>query len=113
MDAAALEQVGVTDSPADSVQRLVKLAQDAGVDGAVCSPREAEVIRATTGPNFLIVTPGIRSAANKADDQKRTATAAWAITSGASYLVVGRPITEAADPVSAAEAIVEEIATAL
>jgi orotidine-5'-phosphate decarboxylase len=113
MDAASLEQVGVKDSPVDAVRRLVKLSQDSGVDGAVCSPQEAELIRSTTGPNFLIVTPGIRSAANSVGDQKRIATAASAISSGASYLVVGRPVTEAVDPVSAAQAIIEEIETAL
>ena len=113
MDATSLEQVGVKDGPAETVKRLVTLAADSGVDGAVCSPQEAEVIRATAGPNFLIVTPGIRSAANSAGDQKRIATAATAINSGASYLVVGRPITEAADRVAAAQAIIEEIESAL
>jgi len=113
MDATSLEQVGVKDSPADAVRRLVKLSQDSGVDGAVCSPQEAQLIRSIAGPNFLIVTPGIRSAANSAGDQKRIATAASAISSGASYLVVGRPITEALDPASAAQAIISEIETAL
>jgi orotidine-5'-phosphate decarboxylase len=113
MDATSLEQIGVKDSPGEAVKRLVKLAADSGVDGAVCSPQEASVIREAAGPNFLIVTPGIRSAANVAGDQKRVATAAIAISSGASYLVVGRPITEATDRIAAARGIIEEIETAL
>jgi orotidine-5'-phosphate decarboxylase len=112
MDATSLEQIGMKDSPADSVERLVKLAEAAGVDGVVSSPQEAAAIRSITRPNFLIVTPGIRSASDAAGDQKRVATAASAIRAGASYLVVGRPITEAADPVLAARAIVSEIETA-
>jgi orotidine-5'-phosphate decarboxylase len=112
MNAASLEQIGLRDSPADSVERLVKLAEAAGVDGVVSSPQEAAAIRAMTRPNFLIVTPGIRSGSDSAGDQKRVATAASAIRAGASYLVVGRPITEAGDPLSAAQALVSEIEAA-
>lgn len=112
MDANTLSQIGVNSSPEESVLRLVKLAADAGVDGVVASPQEAQKIRSTvTAPKFLIVTPGIRPAAKDAaaDDQRRVATAAAALRAGASYLVVGRPITAAADPVAAAREIAAEM----
>jgi orotidine-5'-phosphate decarboxylase len=110
MDANALSEIGVTSSPAESVLRLVQLAEAAGVDGVVASPQEIEKIRATVAKReFLVVTPGIRPASNEAEDQKRVATPGAAIASGASYLVVGRPITGAADPVAAAAEIVAEM----
>ena len=115
MDASTLSQIGVNSSPEESVLRLVKLAAGAGVDGVVASPQEAQRIRSTvTTPGFLIVTPGIRPAAKDAaaDDQRRVATPAAALSAGASYLVVGRPITAAADPVAAAREIVAEMAHA-
>jgi len=111
MDAAALVQVGFNGSPTEAVERLVRLAEVAGVDGVVSSPNEAAAIRSFTKPDFLIVTPGIRpSDTTNADDQKRVATAANALRAGANYLVVGRPITSASDPARAAQAIVEELA---
>ena len=113
IDAAILSQIGVTSSPAESVQRLVKLAEDAGVDGVVASPQEIETIRQTIpSPQFLVVTPGIRPANEQTsgrEDQKRVATPAAAVGAGASYLVVGRPITGAADPAGAARKIVAEM----
>jgi orotidine-5'-phosphate decarboxylase len=112
MDAAALSQIGINSSPEESVLRLVKLAEQSGVDGVVASPQEAATIRATVArPNFLIVTPGIRPAGNDAgtDDQRRVATPAAALNAGANYLVVGRPITAAADPLAAARAIAAEM----
>ena len=110
MDATSLSQIGVTTSPAESVNRLVKLAEASGVDGVVASPQEIENIRhAVPKPEFLVVTPGIRPANNEAEDQKRVATPAAAIAAGASYLVVGRPITGAPDPVAAAHAILAEM----
>lgn len=112
MDANTLSQIGVNSSPEESVLRLVKLAADAGVDGVVASPQEAQKIRSTvTTPGFLIVTPGIRLAAKDAaeDDQRRVATPAAALRAGASYLVVGRPITAAADRVAAAREIAAEM----
>jgi orotidine-5'-phosphate decarboxylase len=112
MDGHTLSQIGVNSSPEDSVLRLVKLAAEAGVDGVVASSHEAKPIRSTvTTPNFLIVTPGIRPATNDAaaDDQRRVATPAAALRAGASYLVVGRPITAAADPVAAAREIASEM----
>ena len=110
MDATSLNQIGVSSSPAESVLRLVKLAESAGVDGVVASPREIESIRAAiANPNFLVVTPGIRPAHNESADQKRVATPAAAISAGASYLVVGRPITGAPDPLAAAQQIIAEM----
>jgi orotidine-5'-phosphate decarboxylase len=110
IDQNVLSQIGVSSSPGDSVLRLVKLAQAAGVDGVVASPQEIETIRrAVPNQNFLIVTPGIRPSTSQSEDQKRTATPAAAINAGASYLVVGRPITGAADPLEAAREIVIEM----
>jgi orotidine-5'-phosphate decarboxylase len=114
MDATTLSQIGVTATPSESVNRLVKLAEASGVDGVVASPHEIESIRqAVSNPKFLVVTPGIRPANNATtrEDQKRVATPAAAIAAGASYLVVGRPITGASDPVAAAHAIVAEMET--
>jgi orotidine-5'-phosphate decarboxylase len=110
IDAQILAQIGVTSTPSESLLRLVKLAESAGVDGVVASPQEIESIRsAIANPKFLVVTPGIRSAHNESGDQKRVATPAAAIAAGASYLVVGRPITGAPDPVAAAQQIVAEM----
>jgi orotidine-5'-phosphate decarboxylase len=110
IDANILAQIGVNSTPSASVLRLVKLAEAAGVDGVVASPQEIESIRKTiSNPNFLVVTPGIRPANNESADQKRVATPAAAISAGASYLVVGRPITGAVHPIAAAEQIVAEM----
>jgi orotidine-5'-phosphate decarboxylase len=112
MDAHTLAQIGVASNPEESVRRLVKLAAEAGVDGVVASPQEAQDIRVTVPkPDFLIVTPGIRPSSKDAaaDDQRRVATPAAALRAGASYLVVGRPITAAPDPVAAAREIAAEM----
>jgi orotidine-5'-phosphate decarboxylase len=111
IDARMLSEIGITSSPEESVLRLVKLAEQAGVDGVVASPQEAERIRATVANReFLIVTPGIRPAGKDAgDDQRRVATPEAALNAGASYLVVGRPITAASDPVAAAREIAAEM----
>ena len=110
IDATILSQIGITSSPEESVLRLVRLAESSGVDGVVASPQEIGTIRkAVPSSEFLIVTPGIRSAASESEDQKRVATPASAITAGASYLVVGRPITGAADPLAAAREIIAEM----
>ena len=101
----------VQSTPMDHVVRLARLTQDSGCDGVVASPQEVRAIRAACGPDFVIVTPGIRggSAVAAPDDQHRTATPAGAIQAGSSYIVVGRPITGAHDPKAAASAIAEEL----
>jgi orotidine-5'-phosphate decarboxylase len=104
-----LDELGVAGTPEDAVVRLARLAQRAGLDGVVASPREIAALRRACGPRFVIVTPGIRPAATASNDQARIATPASAIQAGADYLVVGRPITEAPDPVAAAEAISNEM----
>jgi orotidine-5'-phosphate decarboxylase len=110
IDENILAQIGVTSTPAESVLRLVKLAEAAGVDGVVASPQEIESIRQTvSNPEFLVVTPGIRPATNEPGDQKRVATPSAAISAGASYLVVGRPITGAPDPLATARAIIADM----
>jgi orotidine-5'-phosphate decarboxylase len=110
MDAATLEQVGVTLPPGELVLRLAKLAEAAGTDGVVASAQEIESVRrAIANPEFVILTPGIRPATSQSEDQKRIATPAAAIAAGASYLVVGRPITASPDPLEAARAILAEM----
>lgn len=111
-DAASLRRVGVARSPAELVIRLARLAQRAGLDGVVASPREVAAIRRTCGKNFLIVVPGVRPLWAGRGDQARVATPAEAIRAGADYLVVGRPITAARDPRAAAKRILEEISSA-
>jgi len=108
-----LEELGITGTPVEAVIRLARLAQSAGLDGVVASPREVSALRQACGPGFLIVTPGIRPASAAANDQARIATPASAIASGADYLVVGRPITGAPDPVAAADAIAAEMNAAM
>src|SRR5438270_603355 len=109
MDANQLAGIGITASPAEQVLRFARLAQASGIDGMVCSPEELDLLRKETGPDTLLVIPGIRPAGSAIEDQKRIATPAQAITHGASMLVVGRPITRAHDPAEAARAILQEI----
>ncbi len=109
MDAEQLNGIGVSASPADQVLRLGRLAEASGIAGLVCSAEETAMLRKELHPNTLLVVPGIRPAGAAAQDQKRIATPAQAIARGASLLVVGRPITQAANPAAAAEAILEEI----
>jgi orotidine-5'-phosphate decarboxylase len=112
MDAPQLAATGVDASPAEQVLRLANLATQSGMDGFVCSAEEVTAVRAATGPNTLLVIPGIRPAGAAIGDQKRIATPAHAIAQGASMLVVGRPITQAKDPAGAAEDILNEISQA-
>jgi orotidine-5'-phosphate decarboxylase len=109
MDSSELAGIGVTASPADQVLRLARLARASGIDGMVCSAEEVAMLRKETSPEILLVIPGIRPAGSAVEDQKRVATPAQAIADGASMLVVGRPITRAADPAAAARAILDEI----
>jgi orotidine-5'-phosphate decarboxylase len=113
LESQDLEELGISGTPVEAVLRLARLAQSAGLDGVVASPREISAIRQACGPGFLIVTPGIRPASAATNDQARIATPASAIAAGADYLVVGRPITGAPDPVAAADAIVAEMDGAL
>lgn len=111
-DATDLEAAGYKLGVSELVARRAEQARDIGIDGLVCSPEEAANLRGIVGANMALVTPGIRPAGSAAGDQKRIMTPAKAIAAGADYLVVGRPIVEAADPKAAAEAIVAEIAQA-
>lgn len=101
---------GQTRDIEDSVLTLARLTKSAGLDGVVASPREAAAIRQACGPDFLIVTPGVRPAGSAVNDQTRIATPAAAIRNGASHIVVGRPIRMADDPQIAAAAIIAEMA---
>jgi orotidine-5'-phosphate decarboxylase len=111
MDEDILKEVGIETSLEEQVVRLATLAQRAGVSGVVASPREIKPIRDHCGPDFFIVTPGVRPSSAAADDQRRTLTPGEAIRAGADYIVVGRPIREAKDPVKAAKEIVEEMSS--
>lgn len=104
-----LRGVGIELPVPEMVVRLAKLAQKAGIDGVVASPQEVTLIRDACGPEFLIVTPGVRPSFAAADDQKRIMTPVEAVRAGADYLVIGRPISAAPDPAVAAEAILTEI----
>lgn len=109
MDQTALKQVGVATSVQGQVLHLAGLTKEAGLDGVVCSAQEATLLRSALGPDFCLVTPGIRPASASLDDQSRVVTPADAVRNGAHYLVIGRPITAAADPLAALAAIAREI----
>lgn len=102
-DGASLQQLGLSGDVETNVLRLAELAQQSGLDGVVCSPLEIGQIRSHCGDDFLIVTPGVRPASAEVHDQKRVTTPQAALDAGASWLVVGRPITAANDPVVAAQ----------
>ena len=112
LSAEELAEIGFPGTPEDNVRRLAALAQAAGLDGVVCSPREAAALRAERGEDFLLVTPGVRPASASLDDQTRVMTPGDAIRAGASHLVVGRPITAAPEPLQALRAIDTEIRAA-
>lgn len=113
MDQSQLAAIGLNRSPADQVDLLARMGLAAGIDGFVCSPQEVASLRAFAGPDAALVVPGIRPAGAAVGDQKRIATPADALRNGASYLVVGRPITQAKDPAKAATAILHEMSRAL
>ncbi len=105
LDDADLRATGVDGDTLHQALRLARLTAAAGLDGVVCSAREAPALRAAEGPHFKLVTPGIRPAGSAADDQSRIITPEAAVADGADYLVIGRPITQARDPVAALSAI--------
>lgn len=110
IDAATLSDTGVSGGPVQQVLRLARLAVAAGADGLVCSPREVAPLRAALGEGPALVVPGVRPAGSAADDQARTATPEEMAAAGADFVVVGRPITKAADPAAAAAAIARALA---
>lgn len=109
LDEPGLREVGVGRSVADQVRALVGIARDSGLDGVVCAPTEVRDVRQYVSDDFLLVTPGIRVAESALADQRRVGEPAQALADGASYIVVGRPITEAADPAEALASIRETI----
>lgn len=109
MSAEDLAETGIAAEPADQVMRLASLTQACGLDGVVCSAQEAELLRQRLGEDFRLVTPGIRPAGSEAGDQRRVMTPTQAIAAGATDLVIGRPITAAADPVKVLQSINDEI----
>ena len=113
MDQAQNDAIGYDRSPAEQVELLARMTLKAGIRGFVCSSQEVAALRALTGPEGVLVTPGIRPAGAAKGDQSRIATPAEALRQGASYLVVGRPITQAADPAEATDAVLKEMAEAL
>lgn len=112
MSAEDLGEVGVADAPADQVLRLARLTQSCQLDGVVCSAREATMLRADLGTDFRLVTPGIRPAGAETGDQRRVMTPVEALRAGATDLVIGRPITAAADPLAALQQIRTDIQNA-
>ena len=113
MNGDDLRQIGLEVEPPVQVERLARLANEAGMDGVVCSAQEATLLRQAIGPDFLLVTPGIRPAGSELGDQSRVLTPSRAIAAGADYLVVGRPITQADDPVTTLQEINAEIASTI
>jgi orotidine-5'-phosphate decarboxylase len=112
LDQSDLADQGIVMSPQELVLKRARLALDAGIDGVIASGHEAAAIRAATSPSFLIVTPGIRLPGGEAGDQKRITTPEDALRAGANHIVVGRPITAASNPKSAAEGVLERIVLA-
>jgi orotidine-5'-phosphate decarboxylase len=113
LDTEDIHEVGFHGEAAEHVLGLAQLSKEAGLDGVVCSPREASELRRQIGDAFLLVTPGVRPSSATKDDQRRVMTPSEAMDSGSSYLVVGRPITGAHDPVQALNAINAEVAECL
>lgn len=111
MEQADLTELGINRSVAEQVQHLAGLTQQAGLDGVVCSAQEAQMLKRQFGQAFCLVTPGIRPSFAAADDQKRVMTPKEALASGVDYMVIGRPITKASDPLAALQAIYQEIQT--
>jgi orotidine-5'-phosphate decarboxylase len=111
MEPTDLRDIGISGEPQDIVRRLALLARDCGLEGVVCSALEAAELRNMIGNDFCLVTPGIRPAGTSPDEQKRITTPSQAISGGANYLVIGRPITHASDPVLVLQQLNDEIAS--
>ena len=109
LDQESIRMVGYQHELSDQVTRMAKLTQDSGLDGVVCSALEIEQIRTLCGPSFELMVPGIRPAGAQTQDQKRVMTPEQALSAGATHLVIGRPITGAADPAAAAQDILDTI----
>lgn len=109
MEQNDLAELGINHTIAEQVMRLAQLTQQSGLDGVVCSAHEAVQLKQLLGQKFCLVTPGIRPASSSVDDQKRIMTPRQALTAGVDYMVIGRPITQAVNPLAALNAIVEEI----
>ncbi len=110
MDEVELKRLGISKSPQEQVMHLAKLTKQAGLDGVVCSAQEAEILKVALGREFKLVTPGIRPAGSDAGDQKRIMTPKEAIEAGSDYLVIGRPITQAQNPVQVLSDVNKSIA---
>jgi orotidine-5'-phosphate decarboxylase len=111
MDADDLKELGITLSPAEQAERLAKLTQSCGLDGVVCSAHEAVRFKQVLGQDFALITPGIRPAGSDAGDQRRIMTPQQAKQAGADYMVIGRPITQSADPAATLQAILHSLET--
>jgi orotidine-5'-phosphate decarboxylase len=109
LDKSDLAATGIAAAPSDQVLRLAALARQSGLDGVICSPLEIAALRKACGADFVLMVPGIRPAGSATGDQKRDMTPKDAVKLGANHLVIGRPITEAADPAAAAQAIAREL----
>ena len=109
MGADDLKEIGLNHSPAEQVKQLASLTSDCGLDGVVCSPQEISLLRESLDPDFELITPGIRPEWSVTGDQKRIMTPAEAMQAGSNYLVIGRPITQAAQPMQALEKIEKEL----
>lgn len=113
MEQSDLTELGINRSPAEQVLHLAALTQKSGLDGVVCSAQEAQMLKQQFGQQFCLVTPGIRPSFATADDQKRVMTPSQALAAGVDYMVIGRPVTKAADPLAALQAIYQELNTPL
>lgn len=110
MEATDLSGIGIERSPEEQVMKLARLTNSCGLDGIVCSAQEAALMRSQFGPDFCLVTPGIRLDSSPADDQRRTLTPTAAISAGSSYLVIGRPITQSSNPEDTCKSIIKTLA---
>ncbi len=109
MESSDLRSIGIVNSPEEQVLKLARLTHTCGLDGVVCSAWEAQMMRQEFGTDFYLVTPGIRLESSPPDDQRRTLTPAAALGAGSDYLVIGRPITQSADPLATCRSIIDSV----